>query len=90
MCGKCEGEPYRGVGALFNADLQTKGNFEDRAEWTVLSPSVAAYLGESMFSNEENPLFRACGVAIESLSVDEQTALDALAKALHRPKFGRP
>ena len=90
MCGKCEGEPYRGVKALFNGDLQIKNSFEDRADWTLLSKKVAVYLGESAFVNEENPLFRACDVAIGSLTVDEHTALNALSKSLGRPIFGNP
>lgn len=90
MCGKCEGEPYRGVKALFNGDLQAKNTFDDRTDWTILSSSVAIYLGESMFKNEENPLFRACDKAIGLLTVDERTALEALSKSLHRPIFGKP
>ena len=90
MCGKCEGEPYRGVKALFNADLQAKGGSEDRADWIVISSRVAVYLGESAFKNEENPLFRACDNAIQSLTVDEQFALGALSSRLGRPIFGRP
>lgn len=90
MCGKCEGEPYRGIKALFNGDLQTKGGFEDRADWTVLSSKVAVYLGESAFKNTENPLFRACSEAIESLTIDERTALVALSKSTKRPVFGSP
>lgn len=90
MCGKCEGEPYRGVKALFNGDLQTDGVFEDRADWTIVSPRIAIYLGKSVFNNEENPLFRACDQAIESLTVDERTALEALSKNLQRPIFGKP
>ena len=45
MSGTCEGEPCRGVGSLFNADLQALDGFEDRADWTVLSPNIAVCLG---------------------------------------------
>lgn len=31
-------EPFCGVGALFNADLHTKGDEGAREEWEVLSP----------------------------------------------------
>ena len=90
MCGKCEGEPYRGVKALFNGDLQAKGRSEDRADWTILSTRVAVFLGESALKNEENPLFRACDTAIGLLTIDERTALSALGKNLGRPVFGKP
>ncbi len=90
MCGRCEGEPYRGVSALFNADLQAKAAFQDRGDWTILSSRVAVYLGESIFKNEENPLLRACDTAINSLTIDEHTALEALSKNLRRPAFGKP
>ena len=90
MCGRCEGEPYRGVKALFNGDLQVKDGFEDRADWTVHSSNVAVYIGESVFENAENPLLRGCEQAIDALSVDERIALDALSKSLGRPVFGKP
>lgn len=90
MCGKCEGEPYRGVKALFNGDYQTNGGFEDRADWTIVSPRVIVYLGASAFENSENPLFRACDQAIDTLTIDESTALSALSKSLGRPIFGKP
>lgn len=88
MCRRCEGEPYRGVGALFNGDLQAKNLFDDRADWRVLSPNVTVYLGESVFVNAENPLFRGCEQAVNALSVNDRTALDALSKHLGRPAFG--
>lgn len=90
MCGKCEGQPYRGVGALFNADLQRLGRFEDRKDWQVFSPAVAIHIGQSMFETAENPLFRACNEAIDSLTVDERMILEALSKQTGRPAFGRP
>lgn len=90
MCGRCEGEPYRGVKALFNGDLQTKNGFEDREDWTILSPNVTVYLGESEFPSEANALFRGCEQATTSLDINERTALDALSKTLKRPAFGKP
>lgn len=90
MCGNCEGESYRGVRALFNGDLQTKGRFIDRAEWTILSEKIAIYIGESALSNEQHPLYRACDTAISSLTINEHTALNALSKKLGRPAFGNP
>lgn len=88
MCGRCEKEPYRGVGALFNGDLQLKSGLEDRADWTVISPKVVVYLGKSAFANNENPLIRGCEQAVNALSLDEQLALNALSKKLGRPAFG--
>ena len=88
MCGNCEGEPYRGVRALFNGDLQAAGGFEDRVDWLVLSEKVAVYLGESSLDTAEHPLFRACETARNSLTIDEHTALNALSKSLGRPAFG--
>ena len=88
MCGNCKGEPYRGVRALFNGDLQAGIEFQDRDEWTIISPKVIVFLGESALKNEDHPLFRACNTAIQSLTISEQTALEALAKDMERPIFG--
>lgn len=90
MCGKCEGEPYRGVRALFNGDLQVNARFDDRADWKVISPKIIVYLGKSVLSSYENPLFRGCEQAIGKLSVDDRIALDALSDSLGRPTFGTP
>jgi len=90
MCGQCEGEPYRGVRALFNGDLQAKDAFQDRADWTILSSRVAVYLGQSALEKEVNPLFKGCDRLIESLTIDESSALNALSKSLGRPAVGRP
>lgn len=90
MCGRCEGEPYRGVKALFNGDLQSKMRFADREDWQIISPRVTIHLGESALPPELNALFRGCESAIASLTVDERTALDALSKSLGRPTFGKP
>lgn len=90
MCGNCRGEPYSGVRALFNGDLQSAGGFEDRSEWIVFSSRIAVFLGESALKNEDHPLFRACDNAIEALTTDERVSLEALSKNLKRPAFGRP
>jgi len=87
MCGECKGEPYRGVRALFNADFQVKNDFEDRSDWTVVSPKVVVYLGASALPNEAHPLYRACDVAIESLNTTELTSLATLGTELDRPVF---
>ena len=90
MCGICEGEPYRGVRALFNGDLQHKGAFDDRVDWTILSRNVAVYIGESSLQNADHPLLRACEKATETLTVDERIALNGLSKSLGRPAIGNP
>jgi hypothetical protein len=89
MCGRCEGEPYRGVSALFNGDLQASGEFEDRADWLLLSPRITVYLGKSALENAANPLFRSCDEAVGSLTIDELTVLSALSINLGRPMLGR-
>jgi|GEM_PF-3434058 len=90
MCGRCEGEPYRGVKALFNGDLQQKMAFQDREDWLVVSNRVTVFLGESALRDEANPLFRGCEVAESALTDDEQTQLNDLSRKLARPAIGRP
>ncbi|MGH7218166.1 MAG: hypothetical protein ACREGE_01840 [Candidatus Microsaccharimonas sp.] len=90
MCGRCEGDPYRGVKALFNGDLQAKDGFEDREDWTVLSPNVIVHLGASALPPEVNALFRGCKNSTENLDPEEQIELVAMARKLGRPAFGRP
>lgn len=90
MCGRCEGEPYKGVKSLFDGDLQAKGQFDDRGDWKVISPRVAVYVGESDFINEERPLVRVCDVGIQTITIDERTALKALSVEIKRPIFGKP
>lgn len=90
MCGRCEGDPYRGVKALFNGDLQAEGEFQDRKEWTVLSPNVIVYLGASAFHREKSPLFQGCKRSMEDLDPEEQIDLVILAKRLGRQAFRRP
>lgn len=88
MCGRCEGDPYRGVKALFNGDLQRVMEFQDREDWVVVSSKVIVYLGATSLNNEENFLFRGCDIATARLSEGERTSLVALGDALSRPAFG--
>lgn len=88
MCGRCEGDPYRGVKALFNGDLQNANKFQDREDWVVISNKLIVYLGASSFAREENFLFRGCDTATKELSEDERTYLGTLAFELSRPAFG--
>lgn len=88
MCGRCEGDPYRGVKALFNGDLQASIECEDRRDWLVVSDEVIVYLGTTALSKEVNPLFRGCEVAIDGLNNDERMKLNALSRKLSRPAFG--
>lgn len=90
MCGRCEGDPYRGVKALFNGDLQAAIECEDRTDWLVVSGEVIVYLGATALSDEANPLFRGCKTAISGLNSDERMKLDALSRKLSRPAFGAP
>jgi hypothetical protein len=90
MCGRCEGDPYRGVKALSNGDLQAKGGFEDREDWTVISPDVIVHLGASALPPEVNALFRGCVEATEQLDPEDQIDLVVLARKLGRPAFGKP
>lgn len=90
MCGRCEGDPYRGVKSLFNGDLQAKNGFEDREDWTILSPNVIVHLGASALPQEVNALFRGCESSTDNLDLEEQLGLVVLAKKLGRPAFGRP
>ena len=90
MCGRCEGEPYRGVKALFNGDLQAKMEHEDRADWLVLSDTVIVYLGASALALDDRALLRGCDTAVQNLSDTDRAHLAQLALSLGRPAFGRP
>lgn len=90
MCGRCEGEPYRGVGALFSGDLQAKIGYEDRTDWLAISGSVIVFLGESALPNEAHPLFRGCEEAIDGLNIDTRGQLEALGEEYARPAVGTP
>lgn len=89
MCGKCQGEQYKGVRALFNGDTQSLGEFNDRRDWLVISPEVIVHLGSSALKPEENYLYRGCEANIRSLDVGDSIALVALGHELSRPPFGR-
>lgn len=88
MCGYCEGERYRGVMALFNADLQR--GMGDTTDWLVISEDVIVHVGASNLPDEERPLFRGCPESIASLSYTELFALEALSKVYGRPAIGKP
>lgn len=88
MCGQCNGEPYLGVRALFNADLQVVGQCEDRSDWLVFSNKLIVYLGESALKNEDRALYRACDNAVAGLDTQERTDLDMLSRVLGRPALG--
>lgn len=90
MCGRCEGEPYRGVNALFNSDLQAVMGYEDRAGWVIVSGEVIVHIGATALSNEKNPLFRGCQKAVDARSDQERVKLEELSKKLARPAFGAP
>jgi len=87
MCGRCEGDPYRGVKSLFDGDLQAVMDFEDRADWEVISGDVAVYLGESDLKNEHRPLFHGCEIAAAGLTDSERISLLSLSKTLSRPAY---
>jgi len=90
MCGRCTGEPYRGVKALFNGDLQASIESVDRKDWAVISSEVIVHLGTSALGDEANPLFRGCETATNGLRSDDQMKLNDLSRKLSRPAFGAP
>lgn len=90
MCGRCEGEPYRGVTALFHGDEQAASGFKDREEWLVVSSKVIVYVGQSMLANEMHPLVRVCSEGSKMLSDQELGKLAVLRNELSRPAIGAP
>ncbi|OYX08926.1 MAG: hypothetical protein B7Z16_18895, partial [Algoriphagus sp. 32-45-6] len=90
MCGRCEGEPYRGVKALFNGDLQRRIENGDRMDWEIISSRVIVYIGATAMANEANPLFRGCDAGVKTLDDEELLRLAALSRRLSRPAIGTP
>lgn len=90
MCGRCEGEPYRGVPMLFNGDRQSKkGGGLDRQEWLIISSDVIVYLGKTALpKGVENPLFRGCEEAIRGLTPYEHEVLGILSNRFARSATG--
>ncbi len=86
MCGRCKGEPYSGVMALFNGDLHHASDFADRSEWWVLSPNVIVYLGESSLSLAQRSLVPDCHIGYQQkLSASEREKIEELSLDVGRP-----
>jgi hypothetical protein len=86
MCGRCDGEPYRGVAALFNGDLQNLIGFADREDWVVVSDNVIVYIGETTLKNDAYPLTRDCDVGFYGLLwQQDRSELESIGDELSRP-----
>jgi hypothetical protein len=85
MCNRCEGEPYCGVNALFNGDVQTAMEYADRKNWLVVSKAIIVYLGVTSLRKEGNILFHGCHAAVASIGNEEYETLEMLSDALQRP-----
>jgi hypothetical protein len=86
MCGRCVGEPYRGVTALFNGDLQSLIDFNDRKDWLVVSGNVILHIGETALGDDENCLIRDCDTGyFRLLTSEERLGLESTGSELSRP-----
>lgn len=86
MCGRCDGEPFRGVAALFNGDLQSQMGFADREDWLVASNNVIVHIGKTSLKPGENYLIRDCDIGYYGLLwPEERAALEGISSELNRP-----
>ena len=86
MCGRCDGEPYRGVTALFNGDLQALMGSIDRKDWLAVSGNVILHIGKSALTNASNYLVWDCDVGYYGLlGSEERSELESISADLSRP-----